>query len=395
MPQAVIRKPHVDGEKGLGFSRTASRSTAHGNTVDMTSSAEHQVKSLLLKSAKMQFLDVFLTTLREDSPLEKVVIVSNFLGILDATKQLADHRGWTCLRLDGGVQAADRQSLVDRFNMPFHIPSQKCSKGGTGDGSSDDDGSNDGSRDGYGEGNCEDDGGDAAGSENCSSKAAKHSKPRKATAPPVGVFLFLLSARAGGVGINLIGGSRLIMMDCEWNPAIDKQAMARIWRQGQKKPVFIYRLITSGLIEETIIRRQTLKSGLEAVLGNDPGQLEKEIEEEESSKGGDSDLAMSSRSVSSMSGTDILSLMYPRPPKTKEGCGGGGDDGGDDYGGSSGGNGGDDDDEDEQSVYLNPLPATHIFEESIFTKHILNGSLYVTPGMQVHYVCKNAALMLL
>jgi DNA repair and recombination protein RAD54B len=55
---------------------------------------------------------------------------------------------------------------------------------------------------------------------------------------------FLLSAKAGGVGLNLIGANHLILFDIDWNPAIETQAMARIWRDGQTKPVFIYRLIT-------------------------------------------------------------------------------------------------------------------------------------------------------
>lgn len=53
--------------------------------------------------------------------------------------------------------------------------------------------------------------------------------------------VFLLSAKAGGVGLNLIGASRLILFDSDWNPASDAQTMARIWRDGQKKSVYIYR----------------------------------------------------------------------------------------------------------------------------------------------------------
>jgi len=75
-------------------------------------------------------------------------------------------------------------------------------------------------------------------------------------------FAFLLSSRSGGVGLNLIGGSRLVLLDCDWNPAIDTQAMARIHRDGQKKPCHIYRLITTGTIEEKIFQRQLCKIGL-------------------------------------------------------------------------------------------------------------------------------------
>lgn len=53
--------------------------------------------------------------------------------------------------------------------------------------------------------------------------------------------VFLLSAKAGGVGLNLPGASRLVLFDSDWNPASDIQAMARIWRDGQKKDVYIYR----------------------------------------------------------------------------------------------------------------------------------------------------------
>ncbi|ORY25993.1 hypothetical protein LY90DRAFT_427337, partial [Neocallimastix californiae] len=62
-------------------------------------------------------------------------------------------------------------------------------------------------------------------------------------------FLFLLSSKSGGQGLNLVGASRLILFDIDWNPSVDIQAMARIWRDGQKRKVFIYRLLTSGTIE--------------------------------------------------------------------------------------------------------------------------------------------------
>lgn len=74
--------------------------------------------------------------------------------------------------------------------------------------------------------------------------------------------VFLLSAKAGGVGLNLPGASRLILFDSDWNPASDSQAMARIWRDGQKKDVHIIRLLTAGTIEEKIFQRQISKAGL-------------------------------------------------------------------------------------------------------------------------------------
>jgi len=50
-------------------------------------------------------------------------------------------------------------------------------------------------------------------------------------------FVFMLSSKAGGCGLNLIGANRLVMFDPDWNPANDNQAMARVWRDGQKKQV--------------------------------------------------------------------------------------------------------------------------------------------------------------
>lgn len=55
--------------------------------------------------------------------------------------------------------------------------------------------------------------------------------------------VFLLSARAGGVGLNLTGASRLVLYDSDWNPATDLQAMSRIWRDGQMRSVYIYRYV--------------------------------------------------------------------------------------------------------------------------------------------------------
>ncbi|KAJ7072454.1 SNF2 family N-terminal domain-containing protein [Mycena amicta] len=83
-----------------------------------------------------------------------------------------------------------------------------------------------------------------------------------------GGFIFLLSSKAGGVGINLIGGSRLCLIDSDWNPSHDEQSMARCHRDGQKRPVHIYRFLTAGAIDEKIFQRQVTKQGLrESLIG--------------------------------------------------------------------------------------------------------------------------------
>ena len=81
-------------------------------------------------------------------------------------------------------------------------------------------------------------------------------------------FLFLLSTRAGGVGINLTAADTVIIFDSDWNPQNDVQAMARCHRIGQTKSVTIYRLITRRSFEAEMFDRASRKLGLEqAVLG--------------------------------------------------------------------------------------------------------------------------------
>ncbi len=65
--------------------------------------------------------------------------------------------------------------------------------------------------------------------------------------PFAAVQICLLSTRAGGAGLNLVGANRLVLFDSDWNPAVDLQAMARVWRDGQRKPCLVYRLLTTGL----------------------------------------------------------------------------------------------------------------------------------------------------
>lgn len=73
------------------------------------------------------------------------------------------------------------------------------------------------------------------------------------------IFIFLLTTRVGGVGINLVGANRIIIFDPDWNPSTDIQARERAWRIGQNRQVIIYRLLTAGTIEEKIYHRQVFK----------------------------------------------------------------------------------------------------------------------------------------
>lgn len=129
---------------------------------------------------------------------EKIVLVSNYTSTLDLLMTHLSSLNLPFLRLDGSTPQAKRQDLVNTFNK---------------------------------------------------TPASKY-------------FAFLLSAKSGGAGINLIGASRLVLFDVDWNPATDLQAMARIHRDGQKLPVKIYRFLMSGGMDEKIYQRQITKMGL-------------------------------------------------------------------------------------------------------------------------------------
>ncbi|XP_072250422.1 DNA repair and recombination protein RAD54B isoform X1 [Leuresthes tenuis] len=152
-------------------------------------------------SGKLLVLSDLLSAIRQISPSDRVVLVSNYTQTLDMLQDMCVHTGYTFCRLDGHTPTNQRQRLVDGFNSPY--------------------------------------------SQN---------------------FLFLLSSKAGGVGLNLIGASHLVLYDIDWNPANDIQAMARVWRDGQKKTVHIYRLLTAGTIEERIFQRQVSKQGLSGTV---------------------------------------------------------------------------------------------------------------------------------
>ena len=135
---------------------------------------------------------------------EKVVLVSNYTSTLAILSNLLNSLSLPFLRLDGSTPVQKRQSIVDDFNR---LPANKS-------------------------------------------------------------FAFLLSAKAGGTGINLVGASRLVLFDVDWNPATDLQATARIHRDGQTRHCRIYRILLKGSLEEKIWQRQVTKVGLaDSVMG--------------------------------------------------------------------------------------------------------------------------------
>jgi DNA repair and recombination RAD54-like protein len=143
--------------------------------------------------------------------LFQVVLVSNYTQTLDMFERLCAMRNYRHVRLDGSMSIKKRDKVVTTFNDPQ-----------SGD-----------------------------------------------------IFVFMLSSKAGGCGLNLIGANRLVMFDPDWNPANDEQAMARVWRDGQKKPCFVYRLLAVGTIEEKIFQRQAHKKALSSCVVDREDNVEK------------------------------------------------------------------------------------------------------------------------
>ena len=209
---------------------------------------------LLSQSSKLGLIDECMKEWQRTCPTDKVVVVSNFVTMLDKVEILAKMRNWSFLRLDGAVPTTRRQALVDRFNQPLDL--------------------------------------------------------EKPNPSPI---MFLLSSRAGGLGLNLIGANRLVMIDCDWNPATDKQAMARIWREGQTKPVFIYRLVSTGAIESSIYRRQNKKLQLESLLNDNSEESSSHIFSDVIDSRSNIGEASSMPLPPKLSGVELEQLIYPTP----------------------------------------------------------------------------------
>jgi len=161
-------------------------------------------------SGKLMLVFQILTVIKESGSGDRAVIISNWTQTLDLIEHMCDLQKWPVHRLDGTMAINKRMKLVTDFNLPTN--------------------------------------------------------PK--------AFVFLLSSKAGGCGLNLIGANRLVMYDPDWNPANDRQAMARIWRDGQKKQCYIYRLFTTGTIDEKVYQRQICKDGLSSMMVNETGEAE-------------------------------------------------------------------------------------------------------------------------
>ncbi|KAH9815599.1 P-loop containing nucleoside triphosphate hydrolase protein [Melampsora americana] len=181
---------------------------------------------LISSSGKMLLLDKLLHGLLERG--HKVLIFSQFTSMLDIIHDWAnDLKGWRVCRIDGSTSQDERRTQMKDFNQ-------------------------------------------------------NHG--------PDGCSLFLLSTRAGGVGINLVAADTVILFDSDWNPQQDLQAQDRVHRIGQTKPVLVFRLVSGNTIESKMLQKASQKRKLETlVIGNGFDLTRKEEEEEGSDGSNESD----------------------------------------------------------------------------------------------------------
>ncbi|POS74597.1 hypothetical protein DHEL01_v207004 [Diaporthe helianthi] len=170
-----------------------------GAVEDKSVDQETMHRNLVEASSKLVLLDQMFPKLQERG--HRVLIFSQFLGMLDIVEDFLTGIGLKYHRLDGNVSSLERQKRIDSFNEP--------------------------------------------GSD---------------------YFAFLLSTRAGGVGINLATADTVIILDPDFNPHQDLQALSRAHRIGQKKKVLCFQLMTKGSVEEKIMQIGRKKMALDHAL---------------------------------------------------------------------------------------------------------------------------------
>ncbi|XP_062375805.1 LOW QUALITY PROTEIN: DNA excision repair protein ERCC-6 [Sardina pilchardus] len=132
------------------------------------------------------------------------------------------------------------------------------------------------------------------------------------------IFVFLLTTRVGGLGVNLTGANRVIIYDPDWNPSTDMQARERAWRIGQTQQVTVYRLLTAGTIEEKIYHRQIFKQFLTNRVLKDPKQRRffksNDIYELFTLSNPDGDTGTETSAIFAGTGSDIQAPKRPKVP---------------------------------------------------------------------------------
>lgn len=170
-----------------------------GAVEDKNVDGETMHRNLVSASSKLVLLEQMLPKLQEGG--HRVLIFSQFLGMLDIVEDFLNGMDFKYQRLDGSISSLEKQKRIDAYNEPD-------------------------SKD----------------------------------------FAFLLSTRAGGVGINLATADTVIILDPDFNPHQDLQALSRAHRIGQQKTVLCFQLMTKGSVEEKIMQIGRKKMALDHAL---------------------------------------------------------------------------------------------------------------------------------
>ncbi|EMS55733.1 ATP-dependent DNA helicase DDM1 [Triticum urartu] len=193
------------------------------------------VEKLLEQCGKFQLLDRLLDALLKRN--HKVLIFSQWTKVLDILDYYLDTKGLKVCRIDGNVKLEDRRKqktvIREKLATTIHTALETCVRLSI----------------------------DVAISLFVSLRQIAEFNDLNS-----GLNVFILSTRAGGLGINLTSADTCILYDSDWNPQMDLQAMDRCHRIGQTKPVHVYRLATSNSVEGRIIKRAFGKLKLEHVV---------------------------------------------------------------------------------------------------------------------------------
>ena len=208
----------IDGRReALGGIDVLRKIVNHPDLLERNSRAGDANYGDPVRSGKLQVALKILSMWKSQG--HRCLVFSQTQQMLDILEQAIVNEGYTYRRMDGTTPVAHRMGLVDSFND---------------------------------DGNVE---------EGVSAEDVQEP-----------VFVFLLTTKVGGLGINLTGANRVLLFDPDWNPSTDAQARERAWRIGQTKAVTIYRLITTGTIEEKVYHRQIYKEFLTGKVLKDPKQ---------------------------------------------------------------------------------------------------------------------------
>jgi DNA helicase INO80 len=173
-----------------------------------------EAKRLIYDSAKLSRLDALLQELKSGD--HRVLVYFQMTRMMDLMEEYLIYRQYKYLRLDGSSKLEDRRDMV----IDWQTRSVKT----------------------------------------------WITKPHLTFPLRPDIFVFLLSTRAGGLGINLTAADTVVFYDHDWNPSNDAQAMDRAHRLGQTRQVTVYRLITKGTIDERIVQLARVKKDVSPVI---------------------------------------------------------------------------------------------------------------------------------